>query len=313
MSGRTPFWEAVVRNAVWFIAALAGVLVFGWTLSQTPSGETARQSAPESLPNQRALAAFKNKLYDRAVEFQTEWVADYPQDAEAWWELGRYRAKIGDADGAEQARARAMELQVAIVEIYEDDPAEWIRLGRFYESLREPELALDAWSTASDLVADKVADEGWTLTDWRAFEHIWEHYARLGDASEIRRPVAERCAASVDQRSQPRDWYVLGWLWQLESEHELARQAWSAAVSRQQRLLTHSMADRKGWYNLACYAALAVELDTVIDALEHAIDAGFSDVGQLRRDSRFDAVRTEPRFVALVQRLNRSRRASNGP
>ena len=50
-----------------------------------------------------------------------------------------------------------------------------------------------------------------------------------------------------------------------------------------------------------------------LTALEHAIDAGFSDVGQLRRDSRFDAVRTEPRFEALVQRLNRSRRASNGP
>ena len=56
-------------------------------------------------------------------------------------------------------------------------------------------------------------------------------------------------------------------------------------------------------YNLACSCALTGRTDEAIEALTKAMDLGFSDLKLVKRDRDLEAIRTDPRFIALVARL----------
>jgi len=56
-------------------------------------------------------------------------------------------------------------------------------------------------------------------------------------------------------------------------------------------------------YNHACVHALWGEADNAIKLLNDAVAEGFNDAGQLRGDSDMDKIRKDPRFVALVAKL----------
>ena len=55
-------------------------------------------------------------------------------------------------------------------------------------------------------------------------------------------------------------------------------------------------------YNLACLYSVAGELDRSLDTLESAIDVGFGNRGWLERDPDLSAIRSHPRFRALLER-----------
>lgn len=57
------------------------------------------------------------------------------------------------------------------------------------------------------------------------------------------------------------------------------------------------------WYNLACSYALLAARDDALTALQHAADLGYRDHGWIRQDADLAALRDDPRFVALVERL----------
>lgn len=59
-------------------------------------------------------------------------------------------------------------------------------------------------------------------------------------------------------------------------------------------------------YNLGCAWALKGDLDKAFDALNSAIDHGFDDRHQFRTDSDLDALRDDPRFDEIMERLNES-------
>ena len=62
------------------------------------------------------------------------------------------------------------------------------------------------------------------------------------------------------------------------------------------------------FYNLACSYALLGRPEDAFDALEKAIERGFSDAEHMARDDDLKSLRDDPRFAALVERARRSTR-----
>jgi len=56
-------------------------------------------------------------------------------------------------------------------------------------------------------------------------------------------------------------------------------------------------------YNVACIYSLAGQAAEALDCIERAVDAGLTQRGWLEHDSNLDLIRKEPRFQALLKRL----------
>jgi tetratricopeptide (TPR) repeat protein len=56
-------------------------------------------------------------------------------------------------------------------------------------------------------------------------------------------------------------------------------------------------------YNSACVFSVAGELDKALDCIEKAVQTGYSNLGSLQGDPDLDAIRLDPRFQALIERL----------
>ena len=63
--------------------------------------------------------------------------------------------------------------------------------------------------------------------------------------------------------------------------------------------------DGPRWYNLACLRATESATDAALDALERAIAAGYDDRAGIVADRDLDALRGQPRFQRLLDRLSR--------
>jgi tetratricopeptide (TPR) repeat protein len=56
-------------------------------------------------------------------------------------------------------------------------------------------------------------------------------------------------------------------------------------------------------YNLACSYALTGQVEKAVSSLRKAVDLGYNDATHLREDHDLDAIRNDPRFVSLLDRL----------
>ncbi len=56
-------------------------------------------------------------------------------------------------------------------------------------------------------------------------------------------------------------------------------------------------------YNLACSYALTGQKEKAINCLIKAVSLGYQDIEHMRQDHDLDAVKSDPRFQALVKRL----------
>ena len=56
-------------------------------------------------------------------------------------------------------------------------------------------------------------------------------------------------------------------------------------------------------YNLACSLCLCASREQALDALERAVDLGYDDPDHLEADLDLTALRAEPRFQALLEKL----------
>jgi hypothetical protein len=57
-------------------------------------------------------------------------------------------------------------------------------------------------------------------------------------------------------------------------------------------------------YNVACTYALLGESEHSLELLEKAVSLGWGDRAWLETDSDLDSLRSEPRFKALLERIN---------
>ena len=57
------------------------------------------------------------------------------------------------------------------------------------------------------------------------------------------------------------------------------------------------------WYNLACSHSLTHALDEGMQALQRAVELGYTDVEYIREDRDLDALRSHPDFLQLMRGL----------
>lgn len=129
------------------------------------------------------------------------------------------------------------------------------------------------------------------------------------DGLELSEELSERCDAlglafltrffEVEIGRHPGNLDVLAELGHLYTR--LGRYDEGLAVDR--RLVGAMPADPTAHYNLACSLALTGDADGAFAALERAVDLGYSDAALLADDPDLEALRADPRFAALAQRL----------
>ena len=56
-------------------------------------------------------------------------------------------------------------------------------------------------------------------------------------------------------------------------------------------------------YNVACLYSVLGRTEDCLTALEQAVNKGWGDKAWLEHDSDFDAVRLEPRYLALIRAM----------
>jgi tetratricopeptide (TPR) repeat protein len=57
-------------------------------------------------------------------------------------------------------------------------------------------------------------------------------------------------------------------------------------------------------YNLACSLALSKRLNEALESLQHAIELGYSDADWMLQDPDLEALKNNPSFQKLLQRLD---------
>lgn len=92
----------------------------------------------------------------------------------------------------------------------------------------------------------------------------------------------------------PSRWSELGHELLRAGDYERSAKAFAGAAERSEEKVN-------ALYNQACALALKGDKRAALDALDRAIQEGFSDLRQLRRDGDLDDVRTESRFAELTQ------------
>jgi len=109
----------------------------------------------------------------------------------------------------------------------------------------------------------------------------------------------------------PHDWYEYGLVLKKTGQDSEALESFRLASKLQTKLVTEPTNERRPWgveyYNLACYRALAGEREAAMDALELAAKRRYVDNGLVNTDPDLDSLRQEPRFITIVEGINRRR------
>jgi beta-lactamase regulating signal transducer with metallopeptidase domain len=112
-------------------------------------------------------------------------------------------------------------------------------------------------------------------------------------------PVIDEYEAYVGNHpSSGRAWFNLGYALHLSERYDDAIDAWETSAS----LGYHSSTSN---YNLACANSMLNNTDAALDALEIAVESGMFHHGGLEGDDDLDNLRHEPRFEALLERLEK--------
>ncbi len=104
---------------------------------------------------------------------------------------------------------------------------------------------------------------------------------------------------------RPLAWQALGMCY-----HSMKN--WEKAIATHSRAAEFEEVRTVSLYNLACAKAMSGDTQGAIEALNKAVEAGFSDAGQLELDTDFASVREDDGFRA-IQRAMAAKPAAAGP
>ncbi len=207
-----------------------------------------------------------------------------PDLAEAHVALGHMRSLTGDSDGATRSFERALELNPELFEAY-------YYLARHCFARGEFARAAELFLAAFDLRPDDFSVLGLIPA---ALDSIGEH-AR---AEAIAREAAEGLQHQVElDPDNVRALYLLA-----STLARIGRRA--DGIPYLERALRLRPDDYATLYNAACYYSLAGDVDRALELLERACQFGGGNREWIERDSDLAALHTNPRFDALLARLD---------
>ena len=257
-------------------------------------------------------------MFTKAIEIDPEFAPAYAGLADCYTEIWRnYESVDENLEKADEASLRAVELDLNLAEGHAARGYALGQMQRFEEAEQEFQLAINLdpklfeayyysgtvafakgeLGKASEMfeMANQVSPD-----DERALRILPTVYRSLG-REEDEQSANRRRLVLAEKRLEvhPDDVQVL-----LDGANALA------AIGERQRSLEWAARvrdlkpdDALVLYNMACFYSLAGETDAAIDALEGSYEAGLADPEWMEQDSDLDNLREEPRYQALVERM----------
>lgn len=241
-------------------------------------------------------------------------VRERPEDAGAWDWLYRARTYMRLAD---QARARqalrdaSVWADAALADLDDstvvDDPVNYVRtLGRTWASVGGVEETASLWTRLTEALLDQappvVIAEGWRQyggSMYRSDEDAAGDLAVEMSLVAIDRVAPDDVNGAV--RAAPLLWEASR-RFERQGRIERAEEAWRRAIAFQ-RVGAEGTDDGQEWIDLAEMLALRVGEEEALAALERGVAAGFRNPDHLWSDEAFTALHEDPRFLALITRI----------
>ncbi len=271
----------------------------------------------------RTIEGFQSArdFFSDAIELDPEFAAAYAGLADTYTEIWtNYEGTDENLAKAEEASRKAIELDPNLAEAH---VARGYALGRqqYGEAEREFQIAIElnpglfeayysyglsAFAQGEMEKAAQMLEKAHEVApeDERALRllpQVYRSLGRLEDASKAN----ERRLVLAEKRLElhPEDVYTL-----LDGAYSLADLGkrersleWAA------RVLEAQTDDGLILYNLGCFFSIAGEAEPALDALERSYEAGLSDPDWMAQDSDLDNIRDQPRYKALVERMEADR------
>lgn len=220
---------------------------------------------------------------ERAVEAASKAVRVDPELAEAHASLGTALSLSGRHAEAEEAFRTAIRLDPDLFEAHYFYARDSFAQGKLEQAIQEYEEA--GRSRPEDYQSPLLVGQ------------IYDDTGRHEEAATSRRrgiAIAEEHLAlnPDDVRALYMGANGLVALGEIEKGLEWARRA-----------LALEPDDPMVIYNVACIYSLAGQAGAALDCIERAVDAGLTQRGWLEHDSNLDLIRGDPRFQALLKRL----------
>ena len=219
----------------------------------------------------------------RAEEASREAVELDPNLAEAHASRGFALGQRGRYDDAAHEFRLAMELNPRLFEAY-------YYYGTVAFAAGELQTTAEMFERASNVAPDEI----------RALQLLPQVYTRLGREAEAQSANRRRVEV-VERRLEfaPDDVPLL-----LDGASALAALGETRrSLEWASRILDRAGEDALVLYNLACLYSLAGEVSSAMDSLERSYDAGLADPEWMHQDSDLDNIRSHPRFVALLEKM----------
>ena len=261
---------------------------------------------------------FAAQMYRQAIELDPNYAQAYAGLTMAHINLYQFDgATEADLEGASQASAKAMELAPGMAEAFAiraaylelsgdfpaartmfetaiqldpDRPQTYRNFATYLYRLGDFEGAAELYEKAVELDPD----------DRNSFTTLPQLYRSLGENSKMLEANARMLAAEErhlelnpdDANSRLLTAFAFLELGQREE-----------AFDRAAQILESGTNDSMMLYNIGCFYSVAEDVDAAIAALEKSVAAGNVQPDWWRQDSDLDNVRDDPRFDALLQRM----------
>lgn len=270
----------------------------------------------------RSLEAAR-QLYARAVEIQPTFALGWCGIADALADLYLYHVRDESLrQGTDDASRRAVEIDATLADAHTSRGQAFVISGRGEEAIDafETAIALDPRSFATHFLFARLL---WTMgrsdaalahleraaairpDDYQTPAMLLQVYYALGRESD-RHNAALRVEELTRRRLDLRPDDVRALCMNAEAHYVLGERA--EALARIDRAYAIDPADVCTLYNSACVFALDGAIDRALDAIERAVQGGYTYREWLEHDPDLVHLREEPRFRALMASLPRTGR-----
>ena len=266
----------------------------------------------------RKSMRFARELLERAIALDPAYARAWSGVADCCAFLylnGGRRAE--DAEQADTASRRALELDPALAEAHASRGTALSLLGRHEEAERAFEAAIrldpglfeahyfyarDAFTRGEPEKAIRQYEAAMRARpeDYQSpllVGQIFEDLGRTAEAQAVRRRGVR--IAEEHLRLRPDDARAL----YMGANGLVALGETPRGLEWADRALALDPEDAMLLYNIGCIRAMAGSVDGALDCLERSVRAGMRNRGWLEHDSNLDAVRSDPRFEALMRSL----------